>query len=509
MARRILFACVFVALAAVACGDSNGPGGANGLVVVSGGGQSGHVNAALAQPLVVRATGAGGAAFPNATITWTVTSGSATLTPTSSQTDASGNASTTVTLGATAGAVVVSAATAGTTPVTFALTAVGPATLAVVSGSGQTGPVGGVMAESLRVSLTGTDGLPYAGGTIVWAVTAGAGTASPPQSVTGANGQATTLISPAAAGGLTITASSGTATPATFTGTGVPPCQYVRPYTLGDVVSGTLSTLDCGLNLGGAIYYYDFYNLVFAAQQSFTVSMSSAFDTWVDLLKPTGEVLGSNDDSISTVSNSHFEGIFGPGNYVIGASSYEPVTTGPYTVRSAARASTIAQCRVIWGVRPIVITETIMATDCIDASSGSTFYSDRLALALDAGVTLEVRMTSGAVDPSLYLYDVFGGVIVASNNDSSAGNPTAFLTYAVPADGLFFLDAGTAVAGQTGAYTLTVAGTTVAGAAGSGVAASAWRIPAAFGRGAVGKAPLQIRMPLRARLAAGEGGGPK
>jgi hypothetical protein len=359
------------------------------------------------------------------------------------------------------------------------------------------------------VSLTGTDGLPYAGGTIVWAVTTGAGTASPPQSVTGANGQATTLISPAAAGGLTITASSGTATPATFTGTGVPPCQYVRPYTLGDVVSGTLSTLDCGLNLGGAIYYYDFYNLVFAAQQSFTVSMSSAFDTWVDLLKPTGEVLGSNDDSISTVSNSHFEGIFGPGNYVIGASSYEPVTTGPYTVRSAARASTIAQCRVIWGVRPIVITETIMATDCIDASSGSTFYSDRLALALDAGVTLEVRMTSGAVDPSLYLYDVFGGAIVASNNDSSAGNPTAFLTYAVPADGLFFLDAGTAVAGQTGAYTLTVAGTTVAGAAGSGVAASAWRIPAAFGRGAVGKAPLQIRIPLRARLAAGEGGGPK
>jgi hypothetical protein len=379
-----------------------------------------------------------------------------------------------------------------------------PAALAIAGGNGQTGPVGGTLAEPLRVILTGSDGRPFAGGTVSWAITSGSGTANPPSSATDANGVATALVTPTAAGALTITASSGSVTPAAFTASAVPPCQYVRPYNLGEVVSGTLSTLDCGLNLG-AIFYYDFYQLTFAAQQSFTVTMSSAaFDTWVDLLKPTGQVVGSNDDSLAVPTNSHFEGIFAAGNYVIGASSFDPVTTGSYTVRSATRPPTIAQCRVVWGVRPVTVTDAVMATDCPDASSGSTFYSDRLALWLESGATLEAHMTSGAVDPSLYLFDLNAGVIVASNNDSTPGNPTAFLTYTAPAASVYFIDIGTATAGQTGAYTLTLSGSPIVGG-------TAFRlgVPVAAARGAGTKLPISIRIPLRARLVAGEGGGPK
>ena len=503
-ARRSWFSPVFVALVMVACGDSGGPSGPSAVVVVSGGGQSGHINVALAQPLVVRVTGPGGASFPGATVTWAVTSGGAVLAPASSQSDTAGRASTVVTLGSTPGVVVVSASTSGLSPVTFALTAVGPAALAAVSGSGQTGPVGGALAESLRVALTGTDGLPYAGAAVSWAITAGAGTASPPLSVTNATGAAATLIAPAAAGNLTITATSGAATPATFTATAVPPCQYLRPYALGDVVGGTLSTLDCAVNLG-AIFYYDFYQLDFAAQQSFTVTMSSGtFDTWLDLFEFTGALVGSNDDSLGVVgASAFFEGIFAPGEYVIGASSFDPVVTGPYTLRSATRPATIAQCRVIWAVRSITVTETIMTTDCADASSGSTFYSDRMVLGLETGAVLEVRMTSGAVNPLLILYDVAAQAIVATNDDSSAGNPTAYFTYTVPQAGFFILDIGTAVAGQTGAYTLTVGGTPITGGAGP-LRAS---MPAGVVR-AGGKSPIPIRLPLRSRLIAGEGAAP-
>jgi len=478
------------------------------VAVVSGGGQSGHINLPLAQPLVVLVSGSGGAAFPGATVAWAVTSGSATLAPTSSQSGSDGHAATVVTLGATPGVVVISASTSGLAPVSFTLTAVGPAAISVVSGNAQIGPVGGTMAESLRVALTGTDGLPYAGATVTWAITAGAGTATPPTSLTAANGQAATLIAPAAVGNLTITASSGAATPATFTATAVQPCQYLRPYDLGDVVSGTLSTLDCGVNLG-SIFYYDFYQLDFAAQQSFSVTMSSGvFDTWVDLLELPGGLVGSNDDSLNVVGTpSYFEGIFAPGNYAIGASSYEPVTTGAYGLRSAVRPATIAQCRDIWATRGITFSETIATTDCVDASTGSTFYSDRVVLALETGATLQAHLTSAAFDPMLILYAVPAGTIVASNDDSTVGSSTAFFSYTVPQSGFFVLDAGTAVAGQTGAYTLTLGGSaSLAAVTTPGARPAARDVPAGMLWRPGGKAPVTARGPVR-RLLVGEGRG--
>ena len=386
--------------------------------------------------------------------------------------------------------------------------AVQPAAIAVVSGNAQTGPVGGAMSESLRVVVTGTDGLPYAGATVNWAITAGAGTAAPSVSTTAANGEAATLITAAAAGNLTVTASSGTVTPATFTATAVPACQYLRPYTLGGVVTGALSTLDCGVDIG-AIFYYDFYRLDFAAQQSFTVSMSSgAFDTWVDLLDVTTGLVGTNDDSLQLVPNSYFEGIFAPGNYAIGASSFDPVTTGAYSLRSAVRPPTISQCRDIWATLGVSVSETIATTDCVDASTGSTFYSDRVVLALEAGATLQARLTSGAVDPMLILVVVPAGTVVASNDDSTAGTTTAYISYTVPQSGFFVLDIGTAVAGQTGAYTLTLGGSPILGGAAAARAGSSRLIvPTAVLRGAGGKSPIPMQVPLRAHLR--EGSGPR
>jgi hypothetical protein len=453
---------VLVIAALTACGGDSAV--TFTVAVQSGSGQSGNVNTILGGPLMARVTRQDGTPAANVAVTWAVTAGAAVLNPTSSQSDASGLASTAVTLGSIPGAVTVTATVPGGAVATFALTAVGPAVLSRVAGDSQSGPVGSPLPQPLTVALVGTDGQPYAGGIIAWTVTVGSGQANPPTSTTSASGQATTVITLGAAGDATISASTAGVTPVTFAATGIPPCQYVAPYTLGQSVNGTLSTFDCAVNIGGANFYYDYYGLAPASQQSVFIHMSSgAFDTWLDLFSATsGALVGVNDDSIAGVTNSHVEAFLGAGGYVFGASSFDPVTTGAYTVRTGARAATISQCRVIFGAGALVIGETVEPTDCVDTSTGSTFYSDRLVIALDTDDTLDVRMQSGAVNPFLYLFDLFSSTVVAANDDSAVGTTTAFLRYVSPAFSFYFVDLGTSTAGETGAYTVTVGGSVVA-----------------------------------------------
>ncbi len=89
------------------------PASIGGIAVVSGNNQSIVENTAFANPLVVNVTDSNGIAVQNAPVTFSVTSGSATVTTPNPSTDASGNASTTVTAGGTPGAVVITASTSG------------------------------------------------------------------------------------------------------------------------------------------------------------------------------------------------------------------------------------------------------------------------------------------------------------------------------------------------------------------------------------------------------------
>jgi hypothetical protein len=74
---------------------------------ISGTGQNGFTGLALAQPMVVQVTAADGTPFVGQVVDFTVQSGQATTNPTSATTDANGNAQTVVTIGPTAGTVVI------------------------------------------------------------------------------------------------------------------------------------------------------------------------------------------------------------------------------------------------------------------------------------------------------------------------------------------------------------------------------------------------------------------
>lgn len=127
-----LFTTFATALALMACGGSDstdpgngggngdGNGGGNGaepaaIAVVSGDAQSAKTQEAVSQPFVVAVTDADGATVSGATVTWAVVDGPGSVSPTSSTTNAQGQASATFTGGTTLGTSSVRASVSGLT----------------------------------------------------------------------------------------------------------------------------------------------------------------------------------------------------------------------------------------------------------------------------------------------------------------------------------------------------------------------------------------------------------
>jgi hypothetical protein len=142
-------------LAAACGGGTSEPGGTNGgnttpsaVAIVSGNGQTGLVGQPLSLPLTVKVTNSAGAAVKGASVTFAVTSGAASVAPTTAITDTTGTARAVVTLGATAGNVTITATVTGTSiSTTFSATAgSGTVTLACTGSAPQTPAVGSVVA---------------------------------------------------------------------------------------------------------------------------------------------------------------------------------------------------------------------------------------------------------------------------------------------------------------------------------------------------------------------------
>jgi hypothetical protein len=337
-----------------------------------------------------------------------------------------------------------------------------PGSLAIADGNDQEFPTGTALPVPLKVTVLGSNSQAFAGATVTWTVTSGPSTATlgGPTSTSDALGAATMTVTLGGnVGPVSIRASVPGVTSVTFSATALDPCFYLWPHTFGTSVGGTLTDTDCDF-FG---FYADFYAFTVPSQQSLSITMSSGtVATWLDLFRLSdGHYLGFAGDTVVSTP-AVLQAIVAAGSYIIAPNTYYGYATGPYTLSTAARPPTIADCSEVWVTRGITVTDAVAASDCTD-SAGS--YADVVGIFGVKGSVLTVAERSAAFDAYLSLYN-FEGTEVAFNDDSAnAGTTTdAYLVATLPDTNLYFLVIGTAGVGETGAYTLTISSSATAAA---------------------------------------------
>jgi hypothetical protein len=177
-------------------GPAGGGGGGGALVrvtPVAGDGQQGTVGQPLADSLVVRVVGIGGAPLAGRRVAFEGTS-AGDLAPDTARTDAEGRASARWVLGTVAGSQTATAKVTDTiaTPANFAAEALPGAASAVAgaSGDGQRASRSTTLPEPLVVKVTDRFGNPVAGVDVSWRVTRGGGSLSDSHPTTGDDGRA-------------------------------------------------------------------------------------------------------------------------------------------------------------------------------------------------------------------------------------------------------------------------------------------------------------------------------
>jgi hypothetical protein len=418
--------------------------------------QVGVAGGPVSMPPMVQVKDQAGNPMLGVPVTFTITAGGGSLSGVPDITWGAGTASVSAwTLGATPGRNAMTVTVAGLPPVEFEATGAVPVATALqaVSPTTQSAPVGTAVAQRPSVRVNDQAGQPMAGVPVTFTVTAGGGSVTGGTATTNAAGVATVgswTLGPAA-GQNTVTATTGSLAPVTFsaTGTSGDPCTASVAYTPGSSVSGALATTDCRLSSGE---YVDFYSTRLASAQAISFTMSStAVDSWLEMYDAGGNLVGFNDDAGSGSNNAALR-VFAPsGDYFLAATSFAAGETGAYQLASSGLTGN-TNCGIYWVVPGVTISGSVATTDC---SSGG-YYSDGYFVILRPGQTLTVRMQSTAVDSYLGLYNL-SGALVTSDDDSGGGN-NALLTYTYTGTTVtaFYIDAGTYSTGQTGAYTLTV-----------------------------------------------------
>lgn len=200
-------------------------GSAAGVSIVSGDGQTGDPGATLPQPLVVRVTDADGNGVSGAAVTWVVTAAGGSVAPSTGTTGSDGQTSTTWTLGAGTETNSVEAVVSGVGRAVFTamVSAVSPADIRIVSGDGQSGPVGLQLGDLLVVEVVDAGGHAVSGVSVTWEVGSGGGSVAPRTATTGSDGHASTewTLGPST-GNQSVRASVSGAGNVEFTATGTP-----------------------------------------------------------------------------------------------------------------------------------------------------------------------------------------------------------------------------------------------------------------------------------------------
>jgi len=324
-----------------------------------------------------------------------------------------------------------------------------PASLSVVAGNLDSALAGEQIV--LQVRVNGSDNRPYAGAVVTWTVQQGPGTLSSPTTASGSDGIASNSVTLGGRGGqTTIIATAGGATPAAFTVSTIDPCTVLRSLAPGATTDGTLSSTDCQLLDGSLIDYYEFS---LTSQSGVAIAMNAgSFDTWIYLWDGQGNPVGFDDDG-GVGTNALLRAILPSGPYILGANSFAPAQTGPYTVQVQQPGIELGDCEVAWTTKGVAVAQQLTTAIC-PAPDGTVLAADHLLIVLDQGQSLMVNLTSADFAARVAIYNGNGSIQTATN--AAGPGAVASVTFAAPAIDLFIVQLG-AVGGATGgAYQVTL-----------------------------------------------------
>ena len=222
--RRLLWTLILIA----ACDNlPTDPALNPSFLVVSGDGQSGVVGRSLANPLVVKAVDARGRPQKNVQVSFVITSGGGSATPSSAKTDQNGLAQTSWTLGTSIAQAQRLEARAGSTVLgSFTATALAgpPAQITIQAGSNQSAIHDAAVAVAPAVRVADQYANPVVGASVSFTILSGGGsvTGSPALSASDGVASVTSWRLGSSVGVNTLQASVSGASPVTFTATATP-----------------------------------------------------------------------------------------------------------------------------------------------------------------------------------------------------------------------------------------------------------------------------------------------
>ncbi len=232
--------------------------------------------------------------------------------------------------------------------------------------------------------------------------------------------------------------------------------------TVGQAVDGALARGDDTLQDGE---FVDRYRFEGHPGQRFSIDLSSrAFDSYVQLISPTGRQ-EENDDAGAGTSDARLETILNEaGTYTVLATSLSRGMAGAYRLalttlgtgtRTVAASTPAAPSAAATPVGANAIAMGAAQQGRLqqgDQRLSSGEFVDRYSFAGRQGQVVTVEMTSTDIDPYLLLQAPGGAQ--QENDDASTTDRNARITWALPADGNYVVMATTYRPGESGTYTL-------------------------------------------------------
>jgi hypothetical protein len=209
----------------------------------------------------------------------------------------------------------------------------------------------------------------------------------------------------------------------------------------GDTVRGSLSISDP--TRSGGQRYDAYYVSASEGDLLFARMESSEFDTYLEILNPRGEVVGTNDDFEGT-SVSQLEVLADmSGRYEVRATAYSS-GSGAYSLEYAVREGLNTP-----GIQAISEEGRLSSGDVLD---GNGKYVDSFEVYLSSGQRMFARMTSDDFDTYLRLLGPNSDVI-EFNDDFEGSTSESLIYHTASTSGSYTIQVTSYAAGATGRYT--------------------------------------------------------